>query len=310
MALGFIALRNEALKLLNETNTSVVGELATGIGLPVTSAVVAIGNPVITATNSLSAGDQIRFVSSTVTNLPINTTFTVSATNLSTSSFSVIGPTPPTLLTPTGGTGGTFSVSGNSVFSDETICSYINEAAKEMARTCVWNEGSITLSPSTRVATFADKDFWHPLTVVNGSTVLTHCGEMELRSYDLAYTSTTGTPTHWYRSGNTNIGLYPAPTTTQTLTVTGGTLPPALTTDPASTVTLSIAPDDVLLRAIPAYIAGKLAFKNFDDPSLIGRAFWKDWYDLTRMQLWAMQDTSLKLPGCPYGVPPIPQSQK
>ena len=195
MALGFIALRNETLKLLNETNTSVVGELATGIGLPITSATVAIGNPVITATNNLSAGDQIRFVTSTVTNLPINTTFIVSATNLSGSTFSVIGPTPPTLLTPTGGTGGTFTVSGNSVFSDETICSYINEAAKEMARTCVWNEGSITLSAATRITSFADKDFWHPLTVAIGATTLTHCGEMELRSYDLTYTSTTGTPT-------------------------------------------------------------------------------------------------------------------
>ena len=32
MALGFSVLRNEVLKLLNETNASVVGELATGVG--------------------------------------------------------------------------------------------------------------------------------------------------------------------------------------------------------------------------------------------------------------------------------------
>ena len=32
MALGFTVLRNETLKLLNETDASVVGELATGTG--------------------------------------------------------------------------------------------------------------------------------------------------------------------------------------------------------------------------------------------------------------------------------------
>jgi hypothetical protein len=309
MALGFTELRNEALKLLNETNTSVVGELATGVGLPITSATVSIGNPLISAVNSLAVGDQVRFITSTVTNIIANKTYTVSATNLSGTGFQLVGVAPAS-LTPTGGTGGTFTVVGNSVFSDETICTYINEAAKEMARSCVWNEDSISINTSTRVTTFADKLLWHPLTVKIGSSLLIHCGEMELRSYDLGYTSTTGTPTYWYRSGNTNIGLYPAPTSAIDIVVTGGVMPATISTDPTSTVTLSIAPDDILLKAIPAYVAGKLAFKNYDDPSLVGRAFWKDWYDLTRMQLWAQQDTSLKLPGCPYGVPPIPQSQK
>ena len=32
MALGFSVLRNEVLKLLNETNASVVGELGPGVG--------------------------------------------------------------------------------------------------------------------------------------------------------------------------------------------------------------------------------------------------------------------------------------
>lgn len=316
MALGFTALRAETLRLLNETNTSVVAELASGVG----------GLPEYT--------------------------------------------------------------------SDVAILLYLNEAAAEMARSCVLIEGNASIGPTTnRLNSLISSSVYHPFSVANGATRLTHCGEMELQAYDLSYVATTGTPTNWYRNGVYNIGLYPTPTSSVTLTVTGATIPTAISyigisgyvtatvtlgtatiasannfsagqavTFRTSTVsnitagttyyvistslsttgfqisatlggvaitptggtagtfvveamitdsgTYSFVPDDLLLKALPSYAASKIALKNFDDPSLVGRAFWKDWYDLTRMQLWASLDASLKAPGGLFSIPPVPQSGK
>lgn len=230
MALGFTVLRNEALKLLNETNTSVVGELANGIG-------------------------------------------------------------------------GTATVA-----SDSTIADYINEAAAEMCRTCIYEQATISISATTsRLNPIHNTLLWHPITVSIGGVPLIHCGEPELRVYNLSYVSTSGTPTYWYRSGEWHVGLYPTPSPAVTIACTGAATPALIST---SSGTLSIAPDDVLLKAIPAYVAGKLALKNYDDPSLIGRAFWKDWYDVSRMNLWMQLDPSLRAPGGPFANPPVMASGK
>jgi len=230
MALGFTVLRNEALKLLNETNTSVVGELATGIG-------------------------------------------------------------------------GTATVA-----SDDTIADYINEAAKEMCRTCIYEQATISIgSTASRLNAIYATAVWHPVTVSVSGSALIHCGEPELRVYDLNYVTTSGIPTHWYRAGEWNVGIYPAPSPAVTLSITGASTPAAIS---SVSGTISFAPDDVLLKAIPAYVAGKLALKNFDDPSLIGRSFWKDWYDLARMNLWMQLDPSLRAPGGPYANPPVMASGK
>jgi hypothetical protein len=229
MAVGFNDLRNEVLKLLNETNTSVVGELANGIG-------------------------------------------------------------------------GTATVA-----SDATILNYVNEAMKEMCRTCIYNYASLSSATvSTRLTDLRATTVWHPITVTVAGTPMVHCGEPELRVYDLNYVNTTGTPTHWYRSGEWNVGLYPAPSPDVAVVISGASVPASIT----SSDSVSIAPDDIVLKAIPAYVAGKLALKNFDDPSLIGRAFWKDWYDISRMNLWMQLDPSLRAPGGPFANPPVMASGK
>ena len=316
MAVGYTALRAETLRLLNETNTSVVGEVASGVG----------GLPEYT--------------------------------------------------------------------SDAAILLYLNEAAAEMARSCVFIEGSASIGPTTnRLNSLLTTSVYYPFSIANGSTRLTHCGEMELQAYDLSYVATTGTPTNWYRNGVYNIGLYPTPTSSVTLTVTGATIPTAISyigisgyvtatvtlsnatisatnnfssgqavvfrtstvnnitagttyyvistslsttgfqisstlngaaitpsggtsgtfvveATPTDSGTYSFIPDDLLIKALPSYAASKIALKNYDDPSLVGRAFWKDWYDLTRMQLWASLDASLKAPGGLFSIPPVPQSGK
>ena len=158
MPLGFTVLRNEALKLLNETNTSVVGELATGVGQGYITAAVTLGNPVILANNNFSAGDQIKFLASTVTNIVAGTIYTVSSTNLSATQFQISG------VTPTGGTGGSFTVVSAAVFSDSTVLDYINEAAADMCRSCVmlettWNTAS---SSTNRLISLTGTQVWYP----------------------------------------------------------------------------------------------------------------------------------------------------
>lgn len=225
MPLGFTVLRNEVLKLLNETNASVVGELASGVGGAAT------------------------------------------------------------------------------VASNDTILDYLNEAAKEMTRTCCYEQTTITISSTTnRVNSFASTALWYPQVASMSGTQLIHCGEQELSAFDQSYLFSTGTPTHWYRNGPYQIGLYPKPTTAVTVDIVGAATATSITTGSG---TFSFAPDDVLLKALPAYAASKIAMKNYDDPSLVGRAFWKDWYDLSRMTLWAQLDTSYKTAGGPFAIPPV-----
>lgn len=234
MAVGFTDLRYETLRLLNETNLSVVAEIATGNG--------ATGGPG-----------------------PTYTTYTIS--------------------------------------SDLGLLEYFNEAAAEMCRSCCYQASAATLTSSaTRTQSFASTVVWFPQTVVIAGTALTHCGEPELYAYKPSYVTDTGTPTHWYRSGPYDIGLYPTPSSAVTPAITGPSVVAPITEGSGA---FAFAPDDILLKAIPAYAAGKVALKNFDDPSLVGRSFWKDWYDMSRLTLWQQLDSSLKMPGGPFAVPPV-----
>jgi len=230
MPVGFTDLRFETLRLLNETDLSVVGEIATGDGA-------------------------------------------------------------------TGTAGATYTIS-----SDEGLVDYLNEGAIEMCRTCCYITGSQTIATSIRTLSYASSTVWFPTHARVGSARLIHCGEQELGMYDQDYPTVTGTPTYWYRVGPYDIGLYPVPTTSTNVVLTGAAIPAIITT---ASGTFSFAPDDVLLKALPAYAAAKLALKNFDDPSLVGRSFWKDWYDMARLTLWQQLDTSLKMPGGIFAVPPV-----
>jgi len=230
MAVSFSDLRYETLRLLNETNLSVVGEIATGDGA-------------------------------------------------------------------TGLAGATYTVS-----SDVGLAEYLNEGAAEMCRTCCYISGSDNITVTTRTTSYSSSLIWFPTVARIAAGRLIHCGEQELAMYDQDYTTLTGAPTHWYRNGPYDLGVYPTPTTSTTVTITGAAIPTPITT---SAGTFVFAPDDILLKALPCYAATKLALKNFDDPSLVGRSFWKDWYDMARLTLWQQLDTSLKMPGGIFAVPPV-----
>jgi hypothetical protein len=232
MAVGFAALRLETLRLLNEVNDTVVGEVATGVGGTATSD------------------------------------------------------------------------------TDEAILLYLNEAAADMCRTCVYHPVNVNVTSHTgRTYTYSQGLLVNPISVkLPADTVpLIHCGENELRSYDLNYQAATGTPSYWYKIGASQIGFYYAPTTAIDFTVSGSGLQASIL---EGSGTYSFVADDLLLQALPAYAAQKLALKNYDDPSLVGRAFWKDWYDQVRMQLWTRMDMSLKGPNGLFSIPPVAQASK
>lgn len=189
--------------------------------------------------------------------------------------------------------------------NDAGILQYLNEAAFDLCRTCVYLPTTLIVASHTgRTYDFSGSALVAPITIhVNSSTApITPCGENELRSYDLSYTTTSGEPTYWYEAGYNNIGFYAVPSTSIAFTARGAGLPTAIT---EASGTFSFISDDLLMQALPAYAARKIALKNYDDPSLVGRTFWGDWYDQIRMQLWTKLDPSYKTPNGIFGIPPV-----
>lgn len=232
MAVGFTALRLETLRLLNEVNDTVVGEVATGVGGTATSD------------------------------------------------------------------------------TDDAILLYLNEAAADMCRSCVYNPVTVSITGHTgRTYSHSQGLLVNPMIVKLSTDIspLTHCGENELRSYDLNYMHVVGSPSYWYRIGTTSIGFYSSPAASVDFSITGSGLQTPIT---EGSGVYSFISDDLLMQALPAYAAQKLALKNYDDPSLVGRAFWKDWYDQVRMQLWTRMDMSLKGPNGLFSIPPVAQASK
>lgn len=316
MPLGFTALRAETLRLLNETNTSVVAELASGVGGAAESlsdvalvnylnegalemcrtCVFLEGNITVSSTTSrlnstLNTIMWYPFTVSTATTRLVHcgemelhaydqsyTATTGTPTNWYRNGVYNIGlyptPTSPVTLTVTGAT-------------TPTPISYTGITGYVLATVTL---GTATISATN---TFA----------VNQAVVFRTSTVTNIVAGTTYYVISTGlSPTGFQISASLGGAV---------LTPTGGTAGTfSVEAIPTDTNTFSFLPDDTLLKALPAYAASKIALKNYDDPSLIGRAFWKDWYDLTRMTLWASLDASYKAPGGLFSIPPVAQSGK
>lgn len=213
--------------------------------------------------------------------------------------------------------------------TDTTITDYLNEAIAETCRTCVYVPAKGTVTQSNPIINLHDlspdanyvptplapnesndaTEIWFPLTVVAGTTSLVHCSEPTLRAYSPTFEADAlGTPKYWYRNGQNNIRVYPAPLTSTLFTVYGcGIIADLVPNDTSTNVT--ILPDDLQLKMWASYAAYKIALKNTDDPSVAQRAFWGNWYNEARMRLWAGLDHFLKLPGSPFAIPPVTGGQ-
>lgn len=220
------------------------------------------------------------------------------------------------------------------IWTSKTIVEYLNEAVNECCRTCIYVPARASITQTNPIVNLSDvsclstyvetlpnnqndaSKLWFPLTVLAGSTSLTHCSEPTLRAYSPSFESdASGTPKYWYRLGDYSLRLYPAPATSQVITVFGAgtlagfTVPPDDVTPPDDTVTITVIPDDIQLKMWAAYAAYKLVLKNTDDPSIAARSFWGNWYNESRMRLWSQLDSFLRMPGSPFAIPPVTGGQ-
>jgi hypothetical protein len=207
--------------------------------------------------------------------------------------------------------------------SDATINQFLMEAIAEMCRTCVAvpASGTLSYSANTRTAFLSTVSvtnptsgaIWFPTDVYIGGTRLIHASESSVRANDLTYASAVTTSVanvqYWYRQDNYAISLYPYnSTSSMTATVYGYGIPNVDLSGIAGTDDLksySFIPDDLLRQTIPAYAAVKLVMKNIDDPTLVDRLSWRNWYNEGRMKLYLQLDAGLKQSGGPFAVPPI-----
>lgn len=221
---------------------------------------------------------------------------------------------------------------GNVIVSTSvTITDYLNEAIAETCRTCVYVPAKGTKTQISPIINLNDlivdatyvtttlvlpavesndaTSIWFPITVIAGSTALIHCSEPTLRAYSPTFEAdVAGTPKYWYRNGQNSIRIYPAPAVSTAFTVYGCGVIANLTANDAI-VNITILPNDIQLKMWACYAAYKVALKNTDDASVSQRAFWGNWYNETRMRLWANMDHFLKLPGSPFAIPPVTSGQ-
>lgn len=213
------------------------------------------------------------------------------------------------------GTGGT------TVTSDATVRTYILDGIANICRTCVFYpvintvplaNGSYGISTSgTTYTSPTGSELWYPTDVYISTTRLAHASEQSVRANDLNYKTTTASAVasilYWYRPDNNRLNVYPGNATggSVNLIIHGCGIPAVPALD--STSSYDFLPDDVLRQMAASYAAMMLVMKNTDDPSVASRSFWKQFYDEWRMRLWLQLDKSLKSPGAPYAMPPVPQ---
>lgn len=123
------------------------------------------------------------------------------------------------------------------------------------------------------------------------------------------YFTTTTTLPSGLTAGTTYYILTKTATTITVSTAIGGTAVTIAGAIPSGVHSMNtdalFAPDDVLRNTLPVYAAYKLAMKNLDDPSLAARIqIWQQWWFDSTQKLWIQLDSSLKMEGSPYQIPP------
>ncbi|WP_125205745.1 hypothetical protein [Capsulimonas corticalis] len=174
-----------------------------------------------------------------------------------------------------------------------TITQYLNDGASDLARTAFpivnagtfsWPSGaqSVQLSIFTAPGGAA---LWLARGVAWGGTALTHCSRSALENYYPTWAADApGTPLYWYDTGQDGVGLYPIPNASQTVTVNGFALPPALVN--ADDAPSWLSPD--LSSLLVFHAASMIAQKNLEDPSLAARAeVWRGEYERGKASLLA-----------------------
>lgn len=132
------------------------------------------------------------------------------------------------------GSGGT-----DVVTTTVTIDQFINEAAAEMARSCVYIPTTLSLTGFTgSVASLATSSIWFPMSVSVAGSLLQHTSDLRLRAWQPNFETFSGTltlpnggtttsPTYWYRREPQTVGIFPAVASSSAVSIYGAGLPPA-----------------------------------------------------------------------------------
>ena len=302
MAKDFTDLKIETLRLLNETNDSVVAEVPAGDGTTPTAS----NNAGILQYLNEAAFDLCR----TCVYLP--TTLSVASHTGRTYDFSASPLTYPI----------TIHINGTTIpltrCGENELRSYDLNYTITSGEPTYWYEAGYNnigfySVPSTAISFIArGAGLPEKITYTNATVALTNATISGVNNY------VAGQEVVFETSTVTNIvagAIYYVLATSLTgsqfqisaspggtaITPTGGTSG----TFAVYTGTYSFISDDLLMQALPAYAARKIALKNYDDPSIVGRTFWGDWYDQVRMQLWAKLDPSYKAQNGIFSVPPV-----
>jgi hypothetical protein len=302
VAKDFTDLKIETLRLLNETNDSVVAEVPAGDGTTPTAS----NNAGILQYLNEAAFDLCR----TCVYLP--TTLSVASHTGRTYDFSASPLTYPI----------TIHINGTTIpltrCGENELRSYDLNYTITSGEPTYWYEAGYNnigfySVPSTAISFIArGAGLPEKITYTNATVALTNATISGVNNY------VAGQEVVFETSTVTNIvagAIYYVLATSLTgsqfqisaspggtaITPTGGTSG----TFAVYTGTYSFISDDLLMQALPAYAARKIALKNYDDPSIVGRTFWGDWYDQVRMQLWAKLDPSYKAQNGIFSVPPV-----
>jgi hypothetical protein len=154
------------------------------------TAAVTLGNVSISGTNTFVAGDRIAFKTSTVTNITAGTTYYVSATGLSSSTFQISATSGGVSITPTGGTGGSFAVTLNTVITTTVNHNLVvGQAVKFSTST-----GGPTVGTFYYVMSIpaANKVVVTPTSVITGATPLTFTSAVALNANTIAIQHNAG----------------------------------------------------------------------------------------------------------------------
>ena len=313
MSLGFSVLRNEVLKLLNETDASIVGELATGIG----GAATVLSDSTILDYLNEGAKEMTRTCCYEQGTIQILTT-TARVNSFSSTAlwYPQLVKISTTILTHCGEQElqafnyNYLNETGTPLYWYRNGPYQLGLYPKPSTAVTVDVTGAIRCDPISHTSSAG----FITATVTLSNVSISATNSLIASQFVIFNTSTVtnivaGTKYYVLSTGLTSSSFQIATSVGGTAIVptggTGGTFSVI-----ADIGVFSFAPDDILLKALPAYAAAKIAMKNYDDPSLVGRAFWKDWYDMSRMTLWAQLDTSYKTPGALFAIPPVAPSGK
>jgi hypothetical protein len=192
---------------------------------------------------------------------------------------------------------------------------YLNEAKEKLCRTCfplygvaskaaVSGQSAYDFHSLTVASPYSSGRLWAARSVSYNGVALLHAGRAALeRRYPTWQTDASGVPTVWSEEGPNGIILYLPPSGTLTIAVAGLVIPADMSAGSLSDAQGWISEGEA--RLLVLYAASQIAYKNFEDDTLIGRAnLYMNEFNSACLARWQRIDMLLRK--AHYPDPPTP----